>query len=562
MACFWNARGARSAGVFFLFIKQMPGGTGLLCWLRLRPGGSLVGWSARFAVATFVLTIMYAGSVSAQSLSPPTLSFAVTSDTLVEGGDDVGLSILLPNQHIGRSIVLELELSGTAVEGMDYILVPARPQQGIVRAGTTGSTITLAVQAAPAEPLALLLQPRRDDRISQGELTAELRVVGYRIDGISDPTTVLPAAVILRVADDELPVAERLLAVDNGVACALLNGGSVRCWFTSEAGVELRGALSSANIRWPRQLAIGSGAFCWLRSDNTVSCGPGASGGQLMIPSDLSDVTAISLGLSFACTLHRGGEVRCWGPSRTSPPDDLGEVTQLASGTAHTCALTVEGAVSCWGQDVHGQSSPPMDLPPVKQLVLRGDYSCGLTTSGEVFCWGNNDFGQLSPPDDLGPVAQLAAAALHACALTVAGEVRCWGADSMGELAVPSMTPGGVTAIAAGGGSSCALVVDGSVRCWGNGLGAAFPQLCARAMRCCGCRRNGCVRGSSGHLSDLTICALHLSVSMHGYNCLATAWSRTSITACWILQAMCWPQSRTAATCSLAIHPPRHLSRP
>ena len=299
------------------------------------------------------------------------VGFTATTATLTEGMDAVELRIEPPLHPIGSRIEIDFAVSGTAMMGSDYTLLAASTQPGIMLASDSTAVITLLLEATAADDIRLLLRPRADDLISQGTRSLNLSIVRYVVHSTENVSFALPPPLDFTIIDDELPVAKRLLDVGNGVACALLNGGSVRCWFTSGVGAELRGALSSANIRSPRQLAIGSGVFCWLRSDNTVSCGPGASGSQLMIPSDLSDVTAISLGLSFACTLHRGGEVRCWGQERTPPPDDLGEVTQLASGTAHTCALTVEGAVSCWGRDIHGQSSPPMDLPPVKTAGPR-----------------------------------------------------------------------------------------------------------------------------------------------------------------------------------------------
>ncbi|HEX7311876.1 MAG TPA: PASTA domain-containing protein [Gaiellaceae bacterium] len=275
------------------------------------------------------------------------------------------------------------------------------------------------------------------------------------------------------------------VAAGSDYACALTNGGAVKCWGNNSSG------------------QLGSGGYV-----NSVT--------PVDIVGLASGVTAIAAGGGHACAITTAGGVKCWGAngsgqlgngtldSSATPVDVSGltsGVTAIAAGGVHTCAVTGAGALKCWGDNYVGQlgdgtlanSSTPVQVSGLTAgvtAVATGDgYTCAVATSG-VKCWGNNLFGQLgdgthdgrSTPVDVSGlttgVTVITAGTTHACALTSGGAAKCWGGGWNGQLGdgtgVGSPTPvavnglaSGVTAIAAGIMHTCAITSAGGAKCWG-----------------------------------------------------------------------------------------------
>ena len=430
---------------------------------------------------------------------------AASTDTLVEGGEELPLSIWLPLAHTGLAVELELTAAGTALEGLDYTLDVADSEPGIMLGGGLDSMITLRVDSAPIEPLRLRLRSRADDRISQGDRFLNLRLSGYRVVAAGGGTADLPPALDLIIRDDDPPVAQRVIGGGNTITCARLNGDSLRCWGDSRAappddlGAVVQFAVDqyhacavtvSGEVRcWGSdndgqasppdnlvpvaQIDVGEFHSCAVTVSGEVRCWGYDGSGRTMPPVGLAPVAQISLGSAHSCALTVSGQVRCWGENtngKSTPPADLGPVAQLGSGDAHSCALTVLGQPRCWGSDEDGRSTPPEGLEPVVQLGVGDAHSCVRTVSGRVHCWGSDEDGRSMPPDDLGPVAQLEVGLFHSCAVTVSGRLRCWGAVSRASLSLP---PDTVTAIDPSG--RCALLAEGSVYCPNPRFGIQAP---------------------------------------------------------------------------------------
>ena len=405
------------------------------------------------------------------------LFFTASTNTLAEGAEGaeaVQLSIFPLPKHIGLRVEVELAVSGTAMEGLDYTLVAAGSAQGIVLGGTAKRSITLRVDSVPTEPLRLLLRPRADDYISQGIRFLNLRISSYRVVPENGGSVDLPAALDFTLFDDEPPVAQdvQVGGRTNNFACVLLNDGSVRC-----GGSRNRDGSATPpddlgpgrNLGPVVQLSVGSAHSCVLTVSGEVRCWGLNRYGQATPPDDLGPVAQIGAGGSHSCALTVAGGVRCWGRNDggfSTPPDDLGAVAQLGVGGYHTCALTVLGRVRCWGQDNLGQSSPPEDLDSVAELSVGTEHSCALQRDSRVRCWRSNRDGQSTPPEDLGPVAQIGVGSRYSCALTVGGEVRCWGYDGDGRSSPPDDL-GPVAQLSVGQEHSCAVTVSGELRCWG-----------------------------------------------------------------------------------------------
>ena len=122
----------------------------------------------------------------------------------------------------------------------------------------------------------------------------------------------------------------------NGASCAVLTGGSVKCWGDD--------SLS--------QTGDGDGAATDHLTANTVV--------------SISDASAITMNFYSTCAIRSGGSVKCWGLNGylgngniggSSTPVDVTGITAATSisgqGT-HTCVLTTANTGSCWGSNLVG----------------------------------------------------------------------------------------------------------------------------------------------------------------------------------------------------------------
>ncbi len=296
---------------------------------------------------------------------------------------------------------------------------------------------------------------------------ASVRCWGYGGDGR------LGYANTISIGDDEPPGAAGAVNLGGGTAiaitageahtCALMYGGSVRCWGFGDAG------------------RLGYG--------NTTSIGDDETPGTVA-PVDLGGRTAvaISAGDAHTCALMDDGSVRCWGfggngrlgygntttigddeSPGTVAPVDLGgrPAVAISAGDAHTCALMDDGSVRCWG--------------------FGGNGRLGYANTTSI---GDNETPNAVGPVDLGSrrtAVAISAGAYHTCAVLDNGTVRCWGYGGNGRLGYANTTtigdnetPGSVgpvdlgagrtaVAISAGFDTTCARLDNGTVRCWGNG---------------------------------------------------------------------------------------------
>jgi alpha-tubulin suppressor-like RCC1 family protein len=278
--------------------------------------------------------------------------------------------------------------------------------------------------------------------------------------------------------------------------CALLSGGTVKCWGHNDSGQLGNGTSPSPPTL---QEACETGPYCGggtvLPRNTTLSSTPVAVSG-------LSGVSAISAGFDHTCALLSGGTVKCWGSGSSTPVavSGLTGVTAISAGPNHNCALLSIGAVECWGSNMYGQlgdgstaySPTPVavsGLVGVSAISVGFDSTCALQSGGTVKCWGWNGMGQLgdgSTTNSPTPVAvsglvgvsAISAGHGHTCALLSSGTVECWGynhnsqlgngttADSPAPVTVSGLS--GVSAISGRSDHTCALLSGGTVKCWGD----------------------------------------------------------------------------------------------
>jgi E3 ubiquitin-protein ligase HERC3 len=155
---------------------------------------------------------------------------------------------------------------------------------------------------------------------------------------------------------DELKLASGLsqpIAAGLSHACAILEGGALKCWGSIAIGVpgEHGGAPGSMGNALP-----------------SVSLGAGRT------------ALAVTAGMLHTCALLDNGSVKCWGdnsngqlglgdtvPRRNGTPDEMGDnlpavqlgldrtAKAIAAGAAFTCALLDTNQIKCWGAVSQGE---------------------------------------------------------------------------------------------------------------------------------------------------------------------------------------------------------------
>lgn len=206
---------------------------------------------------------------------------------------------------------------------------------------------------------------------------------------LGDGQTTLRSAIPIKVSGLSNVIA---IAAGKYHACALLAGGAVKCWgdnYWGQLGVDTTTLLSTTPVLVSGNLtasAITAGFdhTCALLIGGTVKCwgfngkGELGNGTQTITPNPTPvpvsgnlTATAITAGGHHTCAILVGGVVNCWGytpygelgvsagttPFSTTPVPVSGNltVTNIAAGYAHTCALLTQGTMQCWGSNSAGQ---------------------------------------------------------------------------------------------------------------------------------------------------------------------------------------------------------------
>ena len=328
------------------------------------------------------------------------------------------------------------------------------------------------------------------------------------------------------------------IAAGGGNTCVLLTSGGVECWGVNEVGQLGDGTFASSLVPRPVKgitnataVTFGKhnpGFGCAVLAGGTAKCWGYNSHGQLgnggvgygdLYPFTvrrISSATAIAAGGEYTCALLAGGSVQCWGLNyygqlgNGSNRNSFGPVSVTGISTAsavateneHSCALLHSGAVQCWGSNFNGElgngsttsSNTPVTVIGINNataVAAGGASVCALLVSGAVKCWGGNSLGQLGNGSNLDssiPVSvtgistavAITAGTNHYCAVLGNGGTRCWGSNGSGELGNGTTTDSNIAVrvhefnspsrlMAAGVVHTCALLIDGMMRCWGNG---------------------------------------------------------------------------------------------
>jgi alpha-tubulin suppressor-like RCC1 family protein len=222
-----------------------------------------------------------------------------------------------------------------------------------------------------------------------------------------------------------------------GFACALLPSGVVKCW-----GNDVYGKLGNGTTgtdRWSpapvtgigdaTAISLGEHHACAVVSGGSVKCWGFNAYGQLgdgtttdaTTPVPVTGVTgavAVAAGASHTCALLFDGSARCWGDNFWGQLGDgtttaslapvsvagLDDASSIAASIGRTCAIKSGGTMTCWGME----SSTPLPISgiavryPSLSPSLRNitppvdiDHYCARTIADAVYCWGSNYAGAL-----------------------------------------------------------------------------------------------------------------------------------------------------------------------
>lgn len=290
----------------------------------------------------------------------------------------------------------------------------------------------------------------------------------YRGDGASEMGSNLPT---VDLGNGAVVVG---LSTPGNHSCALLDGGTVKCWGLNDYGqlglgdANYRGdganemganlpTVSLGTGRTAKQVVGGTYHTCALLDNDTVKCWGGNSEGQLGLgdtsnrgdgASEMGDnLPAVSLGTGRTARQIIGG----------------------SSGSA-TCAILDDASLKCWGRNASGELG-------LGDTNYRGD--------------GSSEMGDNLPTVDLGSgrtAKRVAVTDGHACAVLDNGTVKCWGANTYGGLGLGDTSTRGdgssemgdnLPAVSIGTGrvglelsagqfSTCVVLDNNTVKCWGQ----------------------------------------------------------------------------------------------
>lgn len=294
------------------------------------------------------------------------------------------------------------------------------------------------------------------------------------------------------------------VSTEYNYTCALSAAGGVKCWGANGTGVlgnntttdsytpvDVLSAVSTP-LSGVTQLVTGS-ANCALITGGTVKCWGSNFYGEVGIGTTspnkklmATDVTGLTGVVSiygmdpYTCAKLDSGAVKCWGrngygqlgtndiidkTSATTAVNLPGPYLSMATGQAHTCVLTNIGDVKCLGHNFYGQLGNAANTdnagyelalvtttdgtnPLSGQVYISAGQalSCSVSAAGKVNCWGMNQSGELGDGTTVDKnvatvvsnissgVIRVSAGFSHACALFNTGVIKCWGANTNGAL--------------------------------------------------------------------------------------------------------------------------------
>ncbi len=255
-------------------------------------------------------------------------------------------------------------------------------------------------------------------------------------------------------------------------SCARLRSGQVQCWGSNSRGQlgygdvarvghqpgaepAVVGAVPVGGL--VDQLVVGGLHTCALVDGGTVRCWGRNNNGQL--GSGATPETVVGVGRNNT-------------PAAAEDVPVGGLVRRLSSSGGHVCALQIDGQARCWGLGLDGrlgygsendighsgttpQMAGTLDLGLTLVRIEAGQtQTCALFEGGTIKCWGDDRRAALGYGPPLEHIG-----------------------DDSGEVSpnLPILNVGGVVSqVSVGGFFSCARLSTGLIRCWGEGITGAL----------------------------------------------------------------------------------------
>lgn len=232
--------------------------------------------------------------------------------------------------------------------------------------------------------------------------------------------------------------------------CAISEDGEVLCWGAITQGLSKALNIPSStfpvtipDIANPLSLAVGN-HICALLHDHTILCWGDNSFGQL--GHGATEPFSLPLGVS-----------------------NISNASAVAVGLEHTCALLSDTTVKCWGDNTYGQlgdgtntaSSSPVSVTGLSNVIAitaaSEDTTCALISDGTIKCWGYGLTGELGDGNKISSPIPVTVNGISTAKMIASGVTSFSDASF-----IPKATDGP--------GNFCALLSDGTVMCWGAGF--------------------------------------------------------------------------------------------
>ena len=381
--------------------------------------GAISYTSSNTAVATIdsntrLITLTGAGTttITASQAATSTYTSAGTSTTLtVENAPEITQLSLSNVSSCGLTSTGAMKCWGSNNYGQIGTLASNQQKTPLDVPGFTNNISAIAVG---------------DSRMCALTTTGEVKCIG---NGVAD--------------SNNSGISTGAISISSGYAnsCALMSTGGVKCWgdnWTGQLGsgtwvntspaVDVKGLTSgvtaiTSGIQFSCALLSGGSVKCW-GANNYGQLGDGTTTNrnepaQVKVAGQpISGVVSISGGYEHACAILTNGEAMCWGRNNygqlgdgtttnrnvPTPVVSLGTtIRSISGGLNHTCAITTGGAAKCWGYNALGSlgngtftdSLIPVNVVGLDSGVLSIEASksfatCARVTGTSVKCWGHS----------------------------------------------------------------------------------------------------------------------------------------------------------------------------
>jgi alpha-tubulin suppressor-like RCC1 family protein len=187
---------------------------------------------------------------------------------------------------------------------------------------------------------------------------------------------------------------------DYAFADALLPNGSVLSW-----GMPFFSSVTNVPSDLTNVVAVSAAYYdsLALLSDGTVRGWGSPNGGDLTIPAGLSNVVSVGAGFDTSLALHDDGSITAWGVTSftNGNPASITNAVFIYPTGDHILVLHSDGTVTAFGDDTDGESDVPPGLTNVIAISCQYYTSVALSGDGTLTYWGDTAYGQNAIPSGL-----------------------------------------------------------------------------------------------------------------------------------------------------------------